>query len=90
MYSMATSEIQMHFSLRGEMVEVSNSSPLLISLDSVRAGNAEAWSRVCDHFKVGLVAKANQLLRRNRIVKKIRQIKGVRHLFGNSGGFRVA
>ncbi len=52
-------------------MEISNSSSLSISLDSVRAGNAEAWSRVCDHFKVGLVAKANQLLRRNRIVKKI-------------------
>jgi len=42
-----------------------------ISLEELKAGNKKAWAEICEHFKIGLLAKANQLLRRNRIARKI-------------------
>ncbi len=41
-----------------------------ISLEELKAGNAKAWTAICEHFKIGLLAKANQLLRRNRVARK--------------------
>ena len=42
-----------------------------ISFEEVKAGNPKAWTDICEHFKIGLLAKANQLLRRNRVSRKV-------------------
>jgi len=42
-----------------------------ISFAEVKAGNAKAWTDICEHFRFGLLAKARQLLRRNRVGRKI-------------------
>ena len=42
-----------------------------ISFEEVKAGNPTVWTEICEYFKIGLLAKANQLLRRNRVSRKV-------------------
>ena len=53
------------------MINMTEAGLIAISLEEVKAGNTNAWADICEHFKIGLLAKANQLLRRNRVARKI-------------------
>lgn len=52
------------------MLNTTETGLAAISLEELKAGNTKAWTEICEHFKIGLLAKANQLLRRNRVARK--------------------
>jgi len=53
------------------MISTTEAGLAAISFEEVKAGNTKAWADMCEHFKIGLLAKANQLLLRNRIARKV-------------------